>query len=135
MRRRDAVAGLLVGTIAAGTRAQPALPQVGFLNSTSPGPAKPLVAAFLAGLAELGFVEGKSVAILYRWGENHTEWLTGLAADLVTRGVAAIASSGGDRVAVAAKEATATVPIVATIGGDPIARGLVASLAHPGGNL
>jgi putative ABC transport system substrate-binding protein len=108
---------------------------VGFLNSTTPGAAEPLVAAFRAGLAETGHVEGRDVTIAYRWAEGHYDRLPALAADLVRARPDVIVTSGGDVSAQAAKAATSTIPIVSTIGGDPIATKLVASLARPGGNL
>jgi putative tryptophan/tyrosine transport system substrate-binding protein len=111
------------------------MPVIGFLGSTSPGPYAPNVAAFRQGLSEAGFVEGQNLAIEYRWAEDRYDRLPALAADLVGRRVDLIAASGGDRSALAAKNATSTIPIVSVIGGDPVAEGLIASLARPGGNL
>ncbi len=137
MRRREfigAVGGaVLLAPLAA--RAQSKLPVVGFLNSTSPVAAAPNLAAFRQGLKDAGYAEGESVRIEYRWAEGHYDRMPGLAASLVAAKVDVIATSGGDRSAVAAKGVTSTVPIVAVIGGDPVAEGLVASLARPGGNL
>jgi len=136
MRRRELL--LVVGMIAAGheVRAQQsAMPVIGFLGSTSPGPYAPFVAAFRQGLNEAGYVEGQNVAIEYRWAEGHFDWLPALAADLVARKIDVIVTSGGPAPARAAKDATATVPIVSVVGGDPVADGLIASLARPGGNL
>jgi putative ABC transport system substrate-binding protein len=136
MRRRElifGVSGTLVLPIAA--RAQKPMPVVGFLHSAAPGQISDLLNAFRAGLKESGFTEGETVAIEYRLAENDVERLPALAADLVNRKVDVIAAAGGDRSAIAAKQATSTIPIVSVIGGDPIAEGLVESLARPGGNL
>ena len=111
------------------------MPVIGYLNSAALGPNAPLLAAFRQGLSQIGYVEGQNVAIEYRWAEGQYDRLPGLAADLVRRKVDAIATSGGDRSALAAKTATSTIPIVAVIGGDPVAAGLVGSIARPGGNL
>jgi putative tryptophan/tyrosine transport system substrate-binding protein len=114
---------------------QKAMPVVGFLNGTAPGPAEPFLAAFRQGLSETGWVEGQNVTIEYRWAEFRYDRLPALAANLVDLKVDVIVASGGDPAARAAKAATATIPIVSTIGGDPVAAGLVASFARPGGNL
>ncbi len=113
---------------------QKAMPVIGFLNAQSPGPyADSLVAAFRQGLGELGYVEGQNAAIEYRWAETHNERLPALAADLVARKVDLIVAGGGPP-GPAAKTATSTIPIV-FFNGDPVAAGLVGSLARPGGNL
>ena len=108
--------------------------QVGFLVSGSPQSDAFRVAAILQGLNETGYVEGRNVAFEYRWGEDHNERLPALAADLVQRQVAVIATSGTVS-AIAAKAATTTIPIIFAAGGDPIAIGLVTSLNRPGGNI
>src|SRR5437588_7556262 len=114
---------------------QPALPVVGFLHSGSPDQYARLVAAFREGLREAGYVEGRNVAIEFRWAEGHYDLLPELAADLVRRQVAVIVSGGGIPAALAAKSVTRMIPIVFNGGGDPVGLGLVASLDRPGGNV
>src|SRR5262245_10476201 len=139
MRRREFI--MLLGGAAAAwpvvTGAQqPAMPVIGWLGSGSQGEFRRQVAAFLGGVAETGFVEGKTVAIEYRWAEGQYDRLPALADDLVRQSVAVIVSSGGIRPALAAKSATSSIPIVfLSGGGDPVAAGLVASFNQPGGNL
>ena len=113
---------------------QPATPVIGFLSSRSPDDSKHLVNAFRAGLHTGGYVEGKSVAIEYRWAEGEYDRLPALAIDLVRRAVAVLVTTGGEPSALAAKSATSTIPIVFAVGGDPVRTGLVASLSRPGGN-
>jgi putative tryptophan/tyrosine transport system substrate-binding protein len=136
MRRREVI---FLGGGAAITPhslcAQKKVPVIGYLNSTSPDANAPFAAAFRQGLSEAGWVEGQNIAIEYRWSEGNYDLLPTLAADLVGRKVDVIATSDGDRSAVAAKTATSVIPIVSVIGGDPVAAGLIANLAHPGGNL
>jgi putative tryptophan/tyrosine transport system substrate-binding protein len=137
MRRRELML-LLGGAMTAGRAlgAQlKAMPVIGFLHSTSPGPNAPSLAAFRQGLSETGYVEGQNVAIEYRWAEFRYDRLPGMAADLVTRKVDIIVTNGGAPSALAAKSATSTIPIFFTAVGDPVAAGLVASLARPGGNI
>jgi putative ABC transport system substrate-binding protein len=137
MRRRDFIA--LVGGVVAWAvpaRAQrPAMPVIGYLGSESPGPYASRLKAFREGLAETGYAEGRNVAIEYRWAEGQYSRLPALATDLVNRGMTVIVAAGGAEVALAAKSATATIPIVFEMGGDPVALGVVGSLSRPGGNL
>src|ERR1700729_1230680 len=104
---------------------QPTLPVVGFLNSASASAVEHLAQAFRDGLGEAGYVDGRNVAIEYRWAEGHIDRLPALAAELVQRQVAVIVTSGGDVSARAAKAATSSVPIVSIIGGDPGPEGAI----------
>jgi putative ABC transport system substrate-binding protein len=138
MRRRDFIT--LVGGAAAAwpllARAQqPTMPMIGFLSSRSPGESAGVVAAFRQGLGETGFVEGRNLAIAFRWAEGHYDRLPALAAELVGLPVALLFSAGGPPSAFAAKAATSTIPIAFSAVGDPVEIGLVSSLNQPGGNI
>lgn len=136
MRRRDFIKAITASAAAwplSARAQQSAMPVIGFLRSTSAAGSEHLVAAFEQGLKEAGFVEGQNVAIDYRWGNDQSDRLAGLAADLVRRQAAVII---GNVLAMRAiMVATTTIPIVFVGGGDPVKYGLVASLNHPGGNV
>src|SRR5215203_3357252 len=137
MRRREILAGL--GAAAVWPHGAPAqqrtLPVIGFLSGRSPGEAAAVVASFHRGLAETGHAEGRNVAVEYRWAEGRYDRLPAMAAELVERRVAVLAAVGGGVAGLAAKAATATIPIVFASGGDAVKIGLVESLNRPGANV
>jgi len=137
IKRRDFVA-LLGGAVAwpvMGRAQQPAMPIIGFLSSRSPAESTAVVAAFRQGLRETGFVEGRNLAIAFRWAEGHYDGLPVLAADLVNLRVAVLLAAGGPPSAHAAKAASSTIPIVFSAASDPVRLGLVPSLNRPEGNI
>jgi len=138
MNRRAAIALLVTGSVttAIGARAQSRkMPVIGYLNESSAAATSANMTAFRQGLGEAGIVDGRDVTIEYRWAEGRYDRLSALAVDLVRANVAVIATGGGPRSATAARAATTSLPIVFTLGVDPVEAGLVASLNRPGGNV
>src|SRR5829696_5311542 len=139
MRRREVIGGL-VGAVATGgpvasSAQQLAIPMIGILGSAVPQQWTARLRAFREGLGEIGYVEGRNLAIEYRWAEGRNERLPALAADLVAANVAVIVVLGNTHSAVAAKAATATIPIVFRIAADPVEFGVVDRMNQPGGNV
>ena len=137
MKRREFIAGLAGAAAWSGVAKaqQAAMPIIGYLGPELPAAFASRVEAFRQGLGQIGFIEGRNVAIEFRWAESQHHRLTALAAELVARPVSVIVAPGGAPAALAAKSATTTIPIVFEMGADPIATGLVQTLNRPGANI
>ena len=138
MLRRDIIAligGAAVAWPLAARAQQSAIPVIGFLSGGSPNAYASRVAAFRKGLNESGYIDGRDVAIEFRWAQGQYDRLPVFAADLVGQQVAVIVSSGGDVAALSAKAATSSIPIVTVSGSDPVEAGLIVSFNRPGGNV
>ena len=138
MRRREFIAalgGAAMGWPRSAQAQQPAMPVIGWLSGAAAVPFAHFAASFRQGLAEIGFDEGRNLAIEYRWAEGQLQRLPEFAAELVNRKVSLIAASAGIGPAVAVKAATTTIPIVFVAGTDPVMSGLVPNLNRPGGNI
>jgi ABC-type uncharacterized transport system substrate-binding protein len=135
MRRREFIGSLVGAALPFAAHAQQAIPVVGYLNAQSAGDRPFLLDAFRRGLAEGGYVEGRNVAIEYRYADNRIEKIRAQAAELVSRQVAAIVATGGNNSALVAKTLTSVIPILFTSGVDPVTAGLVASLGRPEANV
>src|SRR5262245_59153523 len=136
MKRREFITllgGAAAWPLAAG--AQQPMPVIGYFSARSPVTDGAMLAAFRQGLNDTGFVEGRNVALEFRWAEGRSDRLLELAHDLVRRRVAVIVTTGGESTARAAKSATTTIPIVFETGNDPVRLGLIANLSRPGGNV
>src|SRR5262252_4635303 len=137
MRRREFInvlGGAVIAWPLAARAQQPAMPVIGFLSARSPADAEHLLAAFRKGLGKSGFIEGQNVTIESRWAVGQYDRLSAMAQELVRRPVAVLVATGGEPAALEAKAATSTIPIIFTIGGDPVSEGLAVSFRRPGGN-
>src|SRR3954452_6017008 len=137
MRRREFIAGVggLLACPSFAQAQQSVLPTIGFLSAASAESYAPFVNGFHLGLKEAGFVASNNVAVEYRWANGSYEMLPGLATDLVSRGVSVLVATGGLQSSLAAKKATVTIPIVFTLGSDPVKFGVVSSLNRPEANI
>src|SRR5919112_1334951 len=135
MRRRHFIIGGAATWVLPALGQMPAIPVIGYLGPESPERFASRVVAFREGLAEAGYVEGRNVAIEFRWADGQYDRLPALAADLASRHVTVLVAPGGAPIALAAKAATPAIPVVFEMGGDPVTLGVVGSLSRPGGNV